>query len=769
MANPSLRKTSYDIEGVRQISELDMLHFQGGMDIVHEIYQLPLASYSDIQNMRPLRPGFTKRKGMSKLHSTADGTNKCLSLFSYSKGRQSEVHTYAQMSDGDLLEGTANPPGTTAGAFGSSVLNTTDTSNMLPASYAVLEDKLLYADGTGYPWINSGNNQPVSSFIVYKGTGAIPEMTIIGEDYSSQVSDGDSTTVAVLDSLSVLTDYDAIFIRTETPANGFTFTVSKANGTASAAQIHYWNGAWTAVSSLSDGTSADSCTLAITGTMSFTMTTAHIPKYSFGTYGYWYRVSLASGALDSETEVSAVTYNSTFTSIQNLWDGIPLPGVEAYVYTDADKTYKFYAASGIEIGEITTSDKIYVNCMEPALGMYVCVNDTPNETAATTITVKYYNGSTFTTTSATDYTVVDSKSFAADGWITWAHPTDEQPTVLKSSQYYSYWYEITFSAALSADITVSIEFMPYYHMVDFGKCHSLCTFKKRIAYAFDRLPGYLAISSYVSPLILNGSDFALQDIGDGRANKVTCIKRFYNELLVWQEEKGKDGGCLTLVEGESTETFGKRIISASKGTFSSKSAVVVDGIPLIKSRDEVPNKVTIAFFLSRDGVYRTDGRVVELISTLVQDYFDPKDAKCIRRGYEKEHWIDWDSQYNVIRVGLVSGSSASVPNVFLVYDPFTGAWSCDSLAQPLSCHAEVESASGNYLILQIGGGTADGTIYLLNTTNQDVSSNINAYATLEFDGNGHWLHLEELVVRGTGTITVTPTHDGTTNTDITLS
>jgi hypothetical protein len=139
-------------EQVSILKELDYQPIEGGIDIVREIYQLPLGGFSSIVNMRPLRPGFIKRKGCAKLNSTADGTNKVMSLYGFSKGKQSQIKFYAQMSDGDVLQATNNPP-TTGTTFGSSVYNTTDTTNMLPASWAVIDDHLLYSDGTGYPRI----------------------------------------------------------------------------------------------------------------------------------------------------------------------------------------------------------------------------------------------------------------------------------------------------------------------------------------------------------------------------------------------------------------------------------------------------------------------------------------------------------------------------------------------------------------------------------------------------------------------------------------
>jgi hypothetical protein len=325
-------------------------------------------------------------------------------------------------------------------------------------------------------------------------------------------------------------------------------------------------------------------------------------------------------------------------------------------------------------------------------------------------------------------------------------------------------------------MVISIETMPYLDMNDFGKCYALSTFKKRMAYAFENLPGNIAISGTERPSWLSGTDFFIQDIGDGRSNKAVCLKRFYNELLVWQEEKGTDGGCLTLIEGFSAQTFGKRIISTLHGTFSAKSAVVVEDVPvagkLVIGKEglaQTDTKITAAFFLSRDGIFLSDGKGVDMISNPIQDYFDPKNANCIRRGYEKEHWIDWDSTYQIIRIGLVTGTTAELPNTFLVYDVRSRSWSHDVLGQELSCHCEVEATSGVFPLLQIGGGTNDGTVYLLNSGVTDVAATITASVTMEFDGNGHPLHLEEIVLRASGACQLLTYADGTLKSTIDIT
>jgi hypothetical protein len=778
MPDPVRRRNSHQIEGVVEIPSADFIPFQGGMDTYHEIYQLPLFSYSDIHNMRPLRPGFVKRSGYTPLHTTADATNKCMQLYVFSKGKQSEVATFAQMSDGDVLKATNNPPTVTTGVFGTASYTSASAASMYPASFATVNDIMLYTDGTSAPCSYSGSNEKVTAFIVYKGAATIPDIPLMGNDYSIQVTDDDDTTYADVSSLSVLTDYDAIFIKTETPADTFAFTLSAYNGTAAVFQLHYWSGSWSAVSGLSDGTATAGAAFAKDGSMTWTMTTDHVPHYMFGSSGYWYRLSLASGALDSQTRVLSCKWNSDFMKVSNIWDGIPIACIESYFYINSTATYEYYSASGVEMGGATSSDKVYVNSLERLRGLYASVGAIPNATASTTATIKYWNGTAFATVGTiSDATIVSSKSHASDGWITWTLPSDEQPTMFQSSTYYSYWYEISFNQTITADMIVSYEGMPVPNMTDFGKCYALSAFKQRIAYSFERIPGYVAISSTANPATLNGSDYAIQDIGDGRANIAVCLKRFYNELLVWQEEKGKDGGCLTLIEGTSPANFGKRVLSTVLGTFSSKSAVVVENVPvgssLSVSNDgnlvQASGIKTVAIFLSRAGVYLTDGKNITNISGKIHNHFDPNDTDCIRRGYEKEHWIEHDTKHKVVRVGLVTGSSATVPNTYLVYDYFSGDWSYDSLANSMSSCAEVESASGNYPVIQISGGSSNGLIYLMNYGTSDNGTAIDAYCMMEIDGRGHRVHIEEITLRVSGSCTLTPYHDGTANTAITIT
>jgi hypothetical protein len=289
-------------------------------------------------------------------------------------------------------------------------------------------------------------------------------------------------------------------------------------------------------------------------------------------------------------------------------------------------------------------------------------------------------------------------------------------------------------------------------------------------YSFDRWPDYLYITAQNNPTGLNGTDYGIIQAGDGRAHKVTAMRKFHNELMVWQEEKGEEGGCLTLIEGYSPTTYGKLLLSSRLGAMNAKSVAVVDGVLTSTATDEVIK--TLAFALSRYGVYISDGLTCSIISDDIANYFDPTKSDCIQRGKESEMWLAYDSAYNCIRVGLVSGSAASLPNVFPVFDLIDKTWSFDTPAQELSCAIEMGAGSGNLPVVQVGGGIDDGLVYLLNTGLNDVVTPINAYTTIEVDLKGAVFVIREMMLRvkaQTGNITLTPSINSIAQTAKTIS
>ena len=723
---------------LRPLTDIAAIPMRGGCNTNTHKTMLPFGSYSMVQNLRGKHPGFRKRPGCSKLHTTADDTNECMSLYQFRKQRIDEKHLLAQFSDGDVLSATNAPPTTTTGVFGSEVYSGTGTGEV-PAAYSMINDIMLYSNGVDQHQTYTGTANYIGAIVVYDGSAAPANIPEKGTDYSVQATDGLTTTVVVLDSLDTYANNECVFINTPVAATSLTYTVSKANGTVSTATLYYRknDNTW-ADTSMTDGTKSGTTTLAQTGSMTWTAPSDEIPMYMYGQSGFWYQLRV-SVQLDSEVELTKVTFGSGFQDLRNVWDGTVYAAVEVMV--EGTTTYASYGSTSVSLDELASGKKIMIATTDRVSGFYVDIGSTPNATGTTITSLKYWDGSAMQSVG----TISDGTSgLSNSGWITFLQKPAE-PLQFQSSQYYAYWYELILDTTLSADVVAAFFTMPYFDIEKFGKGLCNATWKDRAIYAFTIYSNYIYVSANGNPSILNGDDYGILKAGDGRTNKVVAMRSFHNELMVFQEDTGAEGGSITNFAGYSPTTFGKLIISSSIGTFSNKTVDVVDGV--MTSTETEENVKTLCFFLSRYGVCATDGLSISIISDDINNYFDPTESECIRRGYESKMWLEYDSAFNVIRVGLVSGSSATLPNVFPVFDLTDKVWYFDVLAQELSCITEIEADSGNIPVLQVGGGTDDGTVYLLNTGANDVSTGIDSFITMELNARGEYLLLQEVMMQ----------------------
>ena len=751
----------------KPLVEINAIPFQGGAITHGERSQIPLGGYSMVQNVRSTYPGFKKRKGILKHHPTADAGN-VVSLYQFCKGKRTERHFYAQMSDGDILRSSTSPPTATTGVFGPEAWS--GTTSPKPAAWSNLEEFCIHSNGVNQHQICAGTNNYVTKFIKFDSDAAPPNVPTDGIDYTQQVTDNATTTYAVLDSLNTYANHECLFICTPIPASKLTWTFVSGheNDTAAVGTLSYRkdDNTWADTSETDSTSKGGTDTLGQNGTMIWSQPSDEIPCYMYGINGFWYRWETDT-QLDSEVEVSSLTYGTNgtaakhFESIVNVWDGVPVYAIEARFQQDTGEPYEIYGSDSIEIDSMTDAGKVYFNSADPIMGMYIDPGETPNTTASTTIDAVYgWTGAAFTTMGTiTDGTVGMSKA----GWVTFARNTNVQPSQFDTSRYYSYWYYFEVDKVLNDNVIISIEVMPYFDINEAGRIGYVnAAWKGRAVYNFNNQYGY--ISAKNRPLCLNGEDFGLIEAGDGRTNKWTCALPFHNELMVWQEERGKEGGCVTLFEGNNPKVFGKLILSTKLGNMNAQSAVVVDGVLTSTRTDEVVK--TLAFWISRYGLCVSDGRTCSIFSDDIANYFDPKETTtCIRKGYEHKHWMEHDSADNILRIGLCCGSSATECNVFPVFDLVNKCFYFDSLGQNLSCMTEVEAGSGDISVLQYGGGTDDETVYRLNTGTDDIDTGgtttpIDAYVTIELNRYGLWLYLRELLLRIkvqiVGDITITP-------------
>lgn len=770
---------------MKQFTEMGSVPLQGGAITAIEKGLLPFGSFSMIANVRGTHPGFKSRKGQRALFTTADGTNKVLSMYQFKKSKISETHLFAQMSDGDILEAAALPPTVTTGVFGDEIFS--GSTGQIAASWGYLNDILVMSNGVDQHQLYAGSDNYVERFIVYTLTSAAANMPDEGYDYTTEVTDGLTTTSAILDDLGTDSD-QCIFILSPVRANRLGFVVSLPNGNSVTATVSYRksNNSWSSASA-TDGTASGGKTLAQSGYMYWTAPSDEIPHYMYGICGFWYRITF-SGALDAEVEISRCTYGTnhdgagdrtTFYDLVNVWDGIAVDPPEIRVEHDS-KVYTF-ASGYVNIGGLVTNpldenDTIDVPSADLCCGVYIDIGSTPNTGSATAIDdVIYWTGAAWRRIVADDsLTITDNTAgLTKSGWVTWPRPTyTPQPLQIEGSFYFAYWYKLEVNNEVSDDVLLSIRTMPYFDIADMGRGQCNCSWNGRMVYSFTLWPHYLYVSDRGNPCVLNGNGYGILVAGDGRTNKVTAMRPYYNEMVAFQEEIGVEGGCITLFEGDNPDNFGKLLISTELGTMSNLGVIVVDGVRTATATEEKIKK--IIFFISKKaGLCACDGQSITVISDDIQNYFDPTKSECIRKGYEHLNWISYDSADNVLRMGLVSGSSATVPNVFPVFDLTDKVFYFDTPAQEHSCFLEIDAGSGNVPTLQIAGGVDDGMIYQVNYGLNDVSTAIDSYITAEITGEGLVLLLRELMLtlktQTAGDITLTCIKNDLTGITKTLS
>ncbi len=124
--------------------------------------------FSKAQNVRSDHPGFKKRLGYEKQHSTADGSNRLENMYHFYREKAQEEWVLAQLSDGDILKSTTMPPGVTTGAFGPELWSGTASPN--PGTFNKLSDMLMHSNGVDQHQLWTGETDDVGGFIVYKGS-----------------------------------------------------------------------------------------------------------------------------------------------------------------------------------------------------------------------------------------------------------------------------------------------------------------------------------------------------------------------------------------------------------------------------------------------------------------------------------------------------------------------------------------------------------------------------------------------------------------------
>lgn len=726
-------------------------------------------------------------QSVDKTGSTIPKRARVDSLYHFVKGQKNEgildytgleKHLFAQFEDTDVVAYDVPLPSIpTTGyhailGFDPTSIDLDAVGRQLPASWANNKDYCMYASGAFQHSVFAG---------LYHKTLAVHITTDESflsswerppwEDVWENLSDNDGSTYAQFGSISGATP---LYIVSPTPIKSFNlnFVPGYENSSGSWSwNIKYWTeiGFYTQTT-VTDTTSVSGVTFAQDGSISFERDSSHpeIPGFFFGIYGYVY-ILFPLGSMSADVRCWNLTYsNDRFWPIENLWNSFPVDIVEAQKYTAADGTYSTYPASTVDISAmVADNDRLHLSMYDIPMAIYIDISGTPNINNALSLSsVKAQFGKSGTSGAVTIPFYDGTNGLTQSGWIYFDEAVIRtmKRTVFLDNKNEMYWIHLVFTGAdVSDNVIASITYAPLYNIRDFGVLGQVnASWKGRSLYTYGGSPN-IYVSQKESVNILNGADFAILQPGDGRNNRVTCMKNFENEILVWQEELGKEGGCLTLFEGYNPATFGRLVLSTKIGTFSPKTATVVDS-SAITVRTDIKNQM-VAFFISRYGVFMTTGTTVMRISQDIDNYFDTDFPECIREGYGGRHWIAFDENRQCLRLGLVSGKNAEECNVFPVYYLQDGTWGFDVYAsgrQP-SCiinadgsmdpdtdfgHWNIdEKKTDKYPVLQYAGSIYHACLYRMNIGSTDYGLGIDGRIRIELNGDGFLLNLREVFLR----------------------
>jgi hypothetical protein len=500
---------------------------------------------------------------------------------------------------------------------------------------------------------------------------------------------------------SVITDYivltqgavDNFIVMTTRPIQSLKIYLKTPNPTADTSlTVKTWTGAaLSADISDVDGTMTDTTTLAKDGVVTLdahTESTAK-PMHFEELYLYSYVVSIiGAGCVAS---IYNVTVDMAMQDIKDVWDGVYRQPIQWQLYNADTAAYYDYtlqvnessdvsAPVGGDIDGMLTTGFIYIMFEDKMAGIRMTMlGDFINETAASTLAVKYWDGNSWEAVGASlkDGTAATTGiPFSQSGLVSWTPSTAEQPRTLFGS--FGYVYQLAVGDTLSGTaasmiidvctgVPSQLDMKPFDWSALYGT--RLCLG----SYSQGNEANRMDYSVANAPDVWNGfdsSDDSRQSLFFGNNDKIVGATQIYNRfgasvysmLLVLKKNE------VYILVGETPDDFIIYPVAKTVGCVAPYSIATAEvGLDL-------GNGLTrnIAIWLSHSGPVMFDGAVLTPIKG-VRSYFDPNDTKYIDFSLveQAQGWIDPNyKEYNL----LIPSGTASENNVWLVYDLIRRKW-----------------------------------------------------------------------------------------------
>lgn len=668
---------------------------------------------SDVQNMLP---GYEwrQRKGQSELTTTPIAANlEFKSMFQFTQLNQDGDYILAHTDDsvnGDRIRRASDLPPATGITW---VDEYTLTDGGVPAQFAQVGDAVLVA-----------NNK---EFLIWRGESHFPTGVWHFDDsadqfidYWDEMTDGRTTSILVLNSFPTA---DRIYIMSDQPFNKVTVTVGNSNSAGAVLSVFsYQSGGYTAVGALSDGTSVTGRSLSVSGDISWALTgneqqTIIDGQGGFVAYLTWNNV------LDASCDISAISIETEWGEVQDVWDGDITNPSGAYVTAD-DVTFEDYWA---KILNTAVSDYLDAGGLPAAGYVYVGFNRQVNaidfwpdvdnaQTNSVTVTaVQYWNrdGSWTAVTGLVDTTEAGGKSWTQKGTMSWDQVDQdlEKVRIVSGDINPWYWYRIDWSGAFSAEARIyRITGIPSPQRVDY--CYGVTAHKRRAwQIAPLRRANMMRFSADGLPNTWNGIDSGYIQFGE---RPMRAAMPFFNELIIWADRE------MWMLQGDNPAQFGRMKLSSRVGIDAPHSAVAIES-GVIDTRNI--RRITLAWFFQ--DIWFFDGiRWWVISSPDIDSFFDPEHPDYINPDFRDRTYGDYDLETECAYWVVYSGANQTTPNKIIVLHIPTLTYGIYKYETEIS---SVLSAFNKRFYL-LGGAYDSGKHYLLNDTDQDVDATGTAVA-----------------------------------------
>ena len=561
-----------------------------------------------------------------------------------------------------------------------------------------------------------------------------------------------------------------VYVASTRSIKGGKFYKKVANGSAGTVSVVYWgNAGWTSVPGpLVDGTSSGGKTLAQTGIISFGTTVGLAkPRMFNGVYAYWYLFTF--NGIDDTTSVYYVTLDAPFQLVVDLWDGIYRSISSFFRYTTrylnmtSHVFEKDYVTGDtityVNVGTMTPAMAIYCGFLERMAGLFFgfAISDLSGTTInrvntnSLTIAVSRWNGSAWTEVDGlNDGTRQETDSFGKNGTVTWDPPeeADESKTsIAQHTEEVYYYYKITFSAALSANVYIDIiQGIPVQKSIHAYRCPVIWQNRLFLLGGISENPNGLICSSQDTVCVFNGSDAiepsAPMKLGGGEPliAGATLYTRFaqgiYENLVVMKKNE------VWVIDGTSPEDYRKYQVASNFGCTAPGTLVSCD------TGYEISPGVRkhVLIWQTDSDIVLFDGNAISPISDDIENYFDTAKSECINSAMIDKSAAFYDARNYEYHWLFASGSSLTLDKEF-VYDIRRKKWyeTDRSPDDYLQIGFSVRDILGNSycyggidkgFILQLDNGTGFPNAAILNPI-------VSTYRTGDFS-LGPWHHISKI-------------------------